>query len=495
VETWQIDQKMQRVCADMHDVGMFVDQPKRLQDEKKMLARRYELLQWIRQALSLPSFNPGSTHQLRDVLFERWRLEVPLEDKDRYTNSGDPSTGDLVLRALLCDPAPSDMQRQIIKWIRYYRKVQKVLGTYVVKMRPDNLVIESDLQWDEDEDWADKEARDKYGLEKRGIVDVRTGRMHPGYNAQVAVTGRLSSSKPINAQKYPKAMRALVCAQPGHVLVGADMDQLELRIAAALWDVQLYLRAFATGKDPHSMTAFAVFGQAFLDAAGLTADQFDRPGLLVGASYINGKFEGSGDAKKMRDLSKAVQYASQYKAAVETVQKLIQKTEVPARNEDGTVATDGTTDMPYAQLPLKRVRKMRDNWLKGAPEFESGWERELATFARQGFLKEPITGRRRDFLDGLNPNEIVNFRIQASAAGLMNLALTQLHERIPAYKWGPGTGIINQCHDSIVVECPESEGQKVAAWLEECMNQTHPALPCVEITATAAIGKTWKEVG
>jgi hypothetical protein len=83
----------------------------------------------------------------------------------------------------------------------------------------------------------------------------------------------------------------------------------------------------------------------------------------------------------------------------------------------------------------------------------------------------------------------------SSAAGLMNLALLEIHDKIPLHKWGPGTGVINQCHDSIVVECPENEAEAVAKILEDAMNQTHASLPGVTFTATAAIGKTWKEVG
>jgi hypothetical protein len=274
------------------------------------------------------------------------------------------------------------------------------------------------------------------------------------------------------------------------------MDQLELRIAAARWGVELYLRAFREGKDPHSMTAFAGFGQEFCLAAGVDAALIERPGILVGSAYENGKFVGTGDAMSLRNLSKAVQYASQYMATVETVHKLIQKTELPALDpETKKPIGDGITDLPYAKLPLRRVRLMRDNWLKGAPEFEGGWTREIEAYRRQGFLLEDVGGRRRDFLDGEAPNEIVNFPIQSTAAALMNRALIALFEEIPMHKWGPGTGIINQCHDSIVVECPESEGPRVAALLEACMNQEHPALPGVRITATATIGRTWKEVG
>ena len=488
-EVWRMDQKIQAICADMHTVGMFVDQKKRHSEEIRLLRRRHELLSGIRDQLGINDFNPGSVYQVRDILFDRWELEPPVDDEDRYTASGDPSTSDSILRSLLSSRAVPTEQRDVIKLIRYYRKVQKVLGTYVTKLRPWDVRVDADLGWDDEEDWADKETRKKYGLEKMGIVDPRTGRMHPGYNAHVAVTGRLSSSKPINAQNFPKAMRAMVCASPGNILVGADMDQLELRIAAARWDVELYLRAFEEGKDPHSMTAFAVFGEAFCEAAGLDASQFERPGKLVSDAYINGKFEGSGEAKKMRDLSKAVQYASQYMAKVETVHGLICKTEIPAK------AKDGTTDLPYALLPLRRVRKMRDNWLKGAPEFEAGWDKEIGLYRASGFGREEVTGRRRDFLDGEMPNEIVNFPIQASAAGLMNKALVQLHEAIPLHRWGKGTGIINQCHDSIVVECPESAAKEVMGLLEECLNQTHESLPGVDFTASAALGKTWKEVG
>ena len=142
---------------------------------------------------------------------------------------------------------------------------------------------------------------------------------------------------------------------------------------------------------------------------------------------------------------------------------------------------------------------MRDNWLKGAPEFEDGWRKEINAFRSQGYLEEDVTGRRRDFLDSQAgdeaANELVNFPIQASAAGLMNKALLQLHEQIPLNKWGPGTGIINQCHDSIVVECPESEAQRVVGMLEEALNQTHKSLPGVVFTASADIGHTWKQVG
>lgn len=516
LDVFRLDAQVQSVCADMHTVGMYVDQKVRLKKEKELLKRRHDLLDQIRGKLGIPNFNPGSVYQLRDLLFDDgWKLVPPdIEDEDRYTSAGDPSTGDLILRALLTDRTIPVHQRDIIKLVRYYRKVQKVLGTYVVKLRPSNMEIDADLGWDADEDWVDQETRDKYGLVKMGITNPVTGRMHPGWSCHVPNTGRIASSKPINAMNFPSAMRSIVTAAPGHVLVGADMDQLELRFAASHWGVQTYLRALSEGKDPHAMTAFLVFGDAFLKAAQITREAFSAPGILVGGAFdASGGFikSFSEEAKKLRDLSKITHYSSQYMGSVEAVHKIITKTEVPVLGINGKPLEDGTTDLPYALLPLKKTRSMRENWLKGVPEYKVGWEKELDEFRRQGYLREPVTGRRRDFLDGEDEaNQIVNFKIQSGCAGLMNLALVKLAKEIPLHKWGPGTGIINQCHDSIVIECPadgitfDEKGKpvgskdalpfRVAKLLEECMNQTHPALPGVVFSATAAIGHSWREV-
>lgn len=500
-----MDHEVQRICAEMHMVGMWVDQEKRLYFEKKYITEVGKRLEDLRVSAPTADFNPGSPHQIRKILFDQWGLVSPLDERDRYTASGDPATSDDVLRSLLTLQHLSEEQRNFVLKLRRYRKAQKLLGTYVVKLRPSTM--QAELGWDDDEDFEDAELRKKYGIDRTGIVDPRTGRMHPGYNAHVAVTGRLSSSKPINAQNFPKGLRAMVTAAPGNVLIGADADQLELRIAAALWGAKRYLRAFDANADPHSSTALACFGERFMKATGFPGGKWD------GDLFIpDGTGKWSGEAKTFRDLAKRVQYASQYMATVETVHRVICQTET----DNG----DGTTSLPYLHLSLREVREMHQAWLDGCPEFPQGWEREIGEWRRQTYLAEPITGRRRDFLDGENPNELVNFKIQGGAAGLMNKAIIELAQRVPVFKWGRGTGIINQCHDALVLEVPADgaelrkknnpeTGKEESFWhvpegsipwkvmqdLNECMNQVHPALPGVRITAAADIGLSWKEVG
>ena len=68
--------------------------------------------------------------------------------------------------------------------------------------------------------------------------------------------------------------------------------------------------------------------------------------------------------------------------------------------------------------------------------------------------------------------------------------MIDLMQAIPFEKWGPTTGVINQCHDSITVECPESEAQWVKGVLTEVMNR-HVYPYRVKFTSDADIGKRW----
>mgnify|MGYP005989462183 FL=1 len=472
------DHLVQRVCADMHHVGMFVDQTARAAAERELLAQSVSLRKELQDVSGVPDLNPGSTHQLRRLLFRDWGLTPSLDDRIRFTSTGDASTSDNVMRALLSQRMKKQ-HKVFIKRLRQYRKVMKELGTYVVKLRPMSDVV-SNIGWDDDAQRLEWEAehdpellammtaeREKRGYDKRGIVWA-DGRMRPGYNAHGTLMGRLSSSSPINAQNFPKHLRLLVVPQPGNVFVMADSDQLELQIAAGRWGLKRYIDAFNAGHDPHtSVTAYAVFGEAFEKAAG------SKWPWATGTKF-------QGDANEMRQLAKIIQYAFQYMASVETGARIIQSTEL------------GDGSLPYARLSVKEVRQMRASWMEGIPQLEKGWRREIGHYRNHGYVAEPVHGRRRYFLDGENPNEIVNTPIQGSAAALVNDAMIGLWRDIPLHKWGPGTGLITQTHDELVVECPREHAQWVIDCMNHHMNKTHPALPGVKFTAEAEVAMTWK---
>ena len=499
------DHAVQRICGEMHIAGFYVDQKARQASEQEAINKLLMHRNQCRKLSGRPDFNPGSPTQWREVLFDEWGLRPNLEseasilrsDEDWHTAAGDPSTGDAVFRELLKLPDLEPHQRNLIRTGRLFRSTQKQLGTYIAKLRPitdrldflGKLAVDADV-WASDEARAEEEYRREKNLPKRGITHP-DGRFRAGYNV-LPVTGRLNSSNPINAMNFPKALRRLVRAAPGHIFVAADADQLELRIAAARWGIQQYLEAFANGIDPHgSVTALAVFGERFTLAAGCAGpwpSGFDYPKA----------------ANEMRNLAKRVQYGGQYGAEIPTLTRVIQEAE------------DKNGELIYLLMGQPEVRLLYNNWLDGVPEYKIGWEKEQQDFRRRGFTFEPIHGRRRDCLDGPEANKIINFPVQSSAAAWINDAMIKITDEIPLYRWGPGTGLVTQTHDEMVLEVPidgcrfephpktgrmqwtmplGTPARYAADVIEWAMNGTHPSLPGVVLTAGASASLTWDMKG
>lgn len=473
------DHSLQGVCAEMHKVGIRIDQDKRREFELRFMNDIQNRRIAIRNACDREDINPASATHLRGILFDEWNLLPYLADKldskEYLTATGESGTGDHVMRALLTVSHLTDRQRTLIENVRLFRQSQRILGTYITKLRYNNEYAWGG--WDEEDSIWDKDFRDQYGSKKLGIVNPKTNRIHPGYNMHVTVTGRLNSSKPINIKNIPMGLREMIVPTPGNVFVALHMNELELRIAASRWDSQKYLEAFANDWDPHSsVTAYGIFGKRFEDVA-----------IACGAGRYPWKrgINFDGDAMKLRTLSKAIADASQYGANVETVHRMVTQMEV--ENDDGS------TSLPYLNLSVREIRMMHRNWEKVA-QYKQGWNEEIQSFRENDYLLEPIMGRRRDFLDGENTIEIVSYPIQGSASSLINIVLLQLRESIPISKWGYGTGIISQYRDSIVVECPEDKAEWVRQVMQECMNLEFDCLPGVKFTAEAELGKTWKDI-
>ena len=465
-----VDHGVQQVCNHMHIVGMKVSQERRKKQEsievKGILRERGA----VRRHSGVPDLNPGSRDQFARLLFKDWKLRPETADDEIdeaifFTETGQRSVSDQVLRVCLMLNL-TEQQRATIRAKRRFMRHQKRLGTYVAKLRPIADIVEN-IGWDDSDTLEEREYREKYGLHKRGVVWA-DGRVHAGYNC-LPVTGRLSSSGAMNAQNFPKDLRWLIVPQEGNVFVGIDADQLELRIAAARWNLRKYLEAFRREIDPHSMvTAQAIFGDRFMECAGWPSE-------------ANG-WAWKGPALGMRSLSKLVQYLKQYGGGDKGVRAALQKYE----DENG--------ELIYLHKSLVEVRTLARRWLKGVPEYRTGWAREVELYEAQGFGQEPVHGRRRDFADGFDRQKVINFPIQSAAAALINIAMLKVAAEIRPHHWGPGTGIVTQTHDALVIECPEQAAPWVLDLLNSAFNFTHPSLPGVVFTGKAEKGDTWKNV-
>ncbi len=162
-------------------------------------------------------FNIASPKQLSVILFDKLGLKHFKKNNTGFSTNND------VLDKLLGE-------HPIVEKIVEYRKISKLLGTYLDGLKP---------------------------LIRRGLV-------HTTYNQWLTSTGRLSSSDP-NLQNIPirndmgKEIRKLFVSKYG-VFVGADYSQIELRLLAAFSQDENLLGAFNNGEDIHRKVAAELLG-------------------------------------------------------------------------------------------------------------------------------------------------------------------------------------------------------------------------------------------
>lgn len=227
----------------MEDEGLamdwdFIDEAKeraaqfRVKMQTGMVSHLVDRLQRVPTFNGKP-FNPNSFPQLGKLLYdpppEGLGLKTHIKTKGKADGTGKkPSTNAIALKGLSGDP--------FVQRLRDYRGMSKLLGTY---LEP----------WRREFGWA------------------ADGRAHCHLLPHGTVTGRFSSSD-FNYQNLPKKyhyecdgevfelnFRDSVTVPAGHIGMGFDISQGELRIIAAEAGEQAMLEAFTRGEDLHALTA------------------------------------------------------------------------------------------------------------------------------------------------------------------------------------------------------------------------------------------------
>ena len=439
---------LQWVGVGMQRLGMRVDLP-RLQEHELDFERKLQGNKDICKDILSDKFNPNSTLQLRKLLFTEWDL-TPEKYNEK---TGDPSTDDDTLRKMITHHNLEEEQKQLIQAVRMTRRYGKLLSTYVRPLR-DRLIL------------AD-------------------GRVHPSYN-RLPATGRYSSSEP-NAQNIPAFFRDIFIPEEGHVFVGADMDQLELRLIAEEATAQGLLKTINAGLDPHNENMEVVYGKSIWTLDGAPKDR---------------KKKGKGTFKRTRGITKNVFYAWQYAASVPTIHQQV----ISVEDDDGALI--------YAHLTHRDVRDVVQGLKKAVPEIPKWWEYIRQKYRREGFIADSLWGRRRDFKDEEKINELVNHPIQSGGASIVHEAMLELVTGTPgestrAFRhFSPGsiprgllsfnftarTGLVNQCHDSLLFEVKEEDAEQVKKFVGDHMTRTRRSGALLSYTAEAEVGMNWLEV-
>ena len=337
------------------------------------------------QATAGAEFNPASPKQLSKLLYED--LGLPVLKK---TEKGSPSSDEESLYSLR-DAHP------VVGKILEYRKTGKIISTYC--SFPNEVDTDS--------------------------------RLRPAYNQMGAITGRFTATKKI--QTLPKndryGIRNGFIAPLGFKIVGADFEQQELYILAAVSGDQAMLDAIANGIDLHGLAAKKVFGLACNP---------DEVKILH---------------SEKRGQVKSVQFGILYGMEAQSLANKL-------------------------SLSLQAAEELIDGYFKVFPDVKLFIEKTRDLAVKNGCLVDvfgrlklvpdaQITSKSKLGLQSKALRETQNFPIQAAAATITKLAMIRCHNHIREFH--PQIKMILSLHDELQFQVPDHEVEHFASELPGLM--------------------------
>ncbi|MBQ1825505.1 MAG: DNA polymerase I [Firmicutes bacterium] len=254
------------------------------------------------------------------------------------------------------------------------------------------------------------------------------GRIHCHFQQTVAQTGRISCTEP-NLQNIPvrqelgRQIRKAFHAGDGKVLIGADYSQIELRILAHLSEDEALLSAFNNNEDIHRLTASRVLGIPY--------DQV-TPNERAKAKAVNfGVIYGMSGFGLSEEIHTTRKEAEEY---------------------------------------------IREYFLKH-PKVKDYLDSRIELARTKGYA-ETILGRKRLIREISSPNYMLrqfgerlamNTPIQGSAADIIKLAMNKVYRELKD-KY-PGSRLILQIHDELIIEADTEDKEEIAALLRRSMEE------------------------
>lgn len=396
-----IELPLENVLFNMEVSGFKIDRDE-LYKFAKTLGERISALENAIYFMAGGEININSTKQLGKLLFEDMGLPVIKKTKTGY------STDSSVLEKLRG-------KHEIIDLIIEYRHLAKLKSTYADAFLP--------------------------------LLDDE-GRIRSTLKQTVTATGRISSAEP-NLQNIPvrteigREIRKMFVAKEGHLLVGADYSQIELRVLAHMAQDKVMQDAFINDDDIHTITATQVFNVPdFL----VTDDMRSRAKTVnFGIIYGQSEFSLAGELKISRKEAK--EYIDSYFNHYSGVKSYMETTIEKAR-EDGFVTT---------------------------------------VFGRRRYI--PELNAKNFNLRSFGERAAMNAPIQGTAADIIKIAMVKVYDALR--EKCPEARLILQVHDELICEVPEEKAQTVADILKEEMeNAVSLSVP---LRADVKIGRSWFE--
>ena len=282
------------------------------------------------------------------------------------------------------------------------------------------------------------------GLENYILPD---NKIHTIYKQTLTRTGRLSSTDP-NLQNIPvreelgrKIRKAFVPVND--CFLSADYSQIELRILAHITKCPALMKAFQDGEDIHSKVASDIFG--------------------VPTSNVT---------KVMRRTAKAVIFGIVY-------------------------GISGFGLGENLNISNKEAEEFIKKYFELYPEVKT-WTIDVVEEAKTNGYVTTLFNRKRILEELSNTNYMIrqmgermamNTPIQGTSADIMKMAMIKVYDRFKSE--GIESKILLQVHDEIIVDCKNSELDKIKKIVKEEMENVYPL--SVPLKVEIDTGINWYE--
>lgn len=425
--------------------------------------------------------NFDSPLQISELLYK-----VLMVDSSKGTGTG------LADLQEISEKTNNQVVKDIIKVLLEYRKLQKLLTTYIEKL-PE-------------------------------VVNPKTGKIHCNFNQYGTVTGRMSSNSP-NLQNIPsknKDIRKMFCADDGYCLIGCDFSQQEPRLLAHMSGDEQLIHAYVTGVDLYAHIGSLALHIPYEQCLEKNPDGTVNP-----------------EGKKRRDKMKAIVLALMYGKGPKALAEDLKITLVEAQDLMNSVFSEFPKIKKFIdesqnfarcngyvktlwgrkrRLPDMMLDKYEFTYANGVgndfdplgdfsqpvelnqevkPELKQKWTRLLDTC--YGWKRKQMLVQQALQEDGLKIKEngmkiadaerqCVNSRIQGSAGDMVKRASIlcyndkRLQER--------DCHILIWVHDEIIATAPIKYAQECAKFIVENMCKSADIV-CVPMKVDTEITKVW----
>ena len=351
-------------------------------------------------------------------------------------------------------------------------------------------------------------------------VNPNDGRIHCKFNQYGADTGRFSSSDP-NLQNIPshnKDIRKMFTASEGYVLMSSDYSQQEPKVMAQLCGDEKMLDAYRHGKDLYAEIASLSFNTTYDNCLEFRPDGTTNPegkarrsqakSILLGVLYGRGVpsiAEQLGTTtKKAQDIKDSVfrgfpaikqfeedsLYMAQNYGFVTTLWgrkrrlPVLQKPDYEFRWTDGVAPDDDPLGFDDIEVCTEVPEKLKQKYTRLLNRAYFGQRKKIFEQANaEGIWIDDNTKLKQDAI-----RQVVNARIQGSAADMSKLAMIKVGTDKQLKEWG--FRLLIPVHDELIGECPKETAKQCAERFAYLMSTAADRLT-IPISCDVEITEKW----